>query len=170
METACPGNGMGFSGDDESEELGLDGARPASGGEPVSNQTSCSARKSSHLLCLLVSNPIAASKKIRPQAIRRGARQRATWRRSSSSRSRRKVAKMDPRSGWEGKDEPARRGEDGGVIEGCGGVLFGLLAQAITLVCENCLKLLRRDAALPEAGRWGGCRYRLPTSPGPEGP
>ena len=51
---------------------------------------------------------------------------------------------MDPRSGWEGKDEPARRGEDGGVIEGCGGVLLGLLAQAITLVCENCLKLLRR--------------------------
>ena len=25
-------------------------------------------------------------------------------------------------------------------------------------------------AALPEAGRWGGCRYRLPTPPGPEGP
>ena len=80
------------------------------------------------------------------------------------------MAKMDPRSGWEGKDEPARRGEDGGVIEGCGGVLLGLLAQAITLVCENCLKLLRRVAALPEAGRWGGYRYRLPTSPGPEGP
>ena len=80
------------------------------------------------------------------------------------------MAKMDPRSGWEGRDEPARRGEDGGVIEGCGGVLFGLLAQAITLVCENCLKLLRRVAALPEASRWGGCRYRLPTSPGPEGP
>jgi len=51
-----------------------------------------------------------------------------------------------------------------------GGLLFRLLAQAITLVCENCLKLLRRVAALPEASRWGGCRYRLPTSPGPEGP
>ena len=80
------------------------------------------------------------------------------------------MAKMDPRSGWEGQDEPVRREEDGGIIEGGGGLLFRLLAQALKLVHENCLKLLRRVAALPEAGRWGGCRYRLPTPPGPEGP
>ena len=75
------------------------------------------------------------------------------------------MAKMDPRSGWEGKDEPARRGEDEGVIEGCGGVLFGLFAQAITLVCENCLKLLRRVAALQRLCGLGsgGARRRMGT-------
>ena len=31
MKTACPGNGMVFSGDDENDGLGLDGRRPAGG-------------------------------------------------------------------------------------------------------------------------------------------
>ena len=80
------------------------------------------------------------------------------------------MAKMLLQQEQEEGGEPAGRRGGAGAFEGGGGVAFSPARAGITLVCENFLKLLRRVAALPEASRWGGCRYRLPTSPGPEGP